>query len=110
MCALLPEASWPACVCTCVDANGTATSTWALIQDPPRPQKPPAHKLSSEDGDQGAVTWLPRPAIRLASCGPALRHHLRGPTAPPTPTPAVPTPGPLGLTPAREEKARQNTC
>lgn len=79
MCAQLPEASWPARVCTCVDANGTATNTWALIQDPPRPQRPPAHKLSTEDGDQGAFTWLPRPAIRLASCGPAPPRHLWAP-------------------------------
>lgn len=91
-------AGWPACAPVWVQ-TARPTSTWALIQDTPRPQKPPARKLSSEDEDQGAVTWLPRLAIGLASCGPTPSPSPAGPTAPPTPTPHCPHPRDSGTHP-----------
>ena len=93
----LRPAGRPACAPVWVQ-TARPTSTWALIQDILRP-KPPDPKLSSEDGGQGAVTWLPRLAIRLASFGPAPSPPPAGPTAPPTPTPHCPHPRDSGTHP-----------
>ena len=65
-------AGWPACAPVWVQ-TARPTSTWALIQDTPRPQKPPARKLSSEDEDQGAVN-----AGRGSSRGSTSAHNSRG--------------------------------
>lgn len=82
-------------MCTCV--GGSPRAPGPRYRTSPA-KKPPDRKLSSEDGGQGAVTWLPRLAIRLASFGPPF-HPCPGPTAPPTPTPHCPHPRDSGTHP-----------